>query len=113
MTGSSKPEVVVEAHQARDLAQGRTGAAGLDVVAGSLRLPDEDAEPAERRDVGEVQIGHMQVYGLSAVQHDAGKGFFEVFEGGDVGLAVKDDPGGVIVVDGLDSELLCFDRISK
>src|SRR5512139_1177187 len=110
---SGESEVVLNFEQARDLAHRRACAAGLDAVAGLLRLFGEDGESTDRGDIGEVQLAHMEVYGLGAVELDVFEGGLEIFERGDVSLALEDDPGDVLALDGLDSEVVFVVRVSQ
>jgi hypothetical protein len=64
----------------------------------------EEGQPVERGHVEEAQIGRVHADGLTAVELDLGQGGVELVDVRDVGLAVEDDPGGIVVVGGLDTQ---------
>jgi hypothetical protein len=88
----------------RGPAQRRLRSFGRDVEAALPQSHDQGRELAESCRVDEVKVGNVYLHGIVAVELNAGEGGRELFEIGVVGLAVDDEPGGVLTVGGLDSK---------
>jgi hypothetical protein len=70
-------------------------------VAGVPGAPGEDHQLAERRDVGEVEVGEVDPDLSGLVERDPFEDVVEPFHVTEVGLSAEDDPqGAVITVDG-------------